>query len=347
MRSRGRTNGTENPVGCHPWRENEEGVKIIPAQNYAGVDIGTFLPLSMDAQGQVLREVAPARIALPRPDHPGEVLSLQVALIRDLRRLVPVQPSPEDAELPHRWDADRERTDPQWWEEGWQATASSAKEMTPKLIPIVTTASTYDAFELAQAYIHRWPAQENVIKDYLLPLGLDTNHGFAKTPVENSEVTKRRNSLEKRLAKLKQWAQSASTRSHQAGKRHDRLRIQLKSRADELYRELGLYQTTLELQGVADHLLRREIKERKAVIDAELEQLRIKEWRAYEQFNQEFRKQERYCKEQRDVLRALEDLEVTERTMYELDVRPVQLKLALEARGKLARERTLITDHPM
>ena len=40
IRSRGRANGTENPVGCHPWRENEEGVKIIPAQNYAGVDRG-------------------------------------------------------------------------------------------------------------------------------------------------------------------------------------------------------------------------------------------------------------------------------------------------------------------
>lgn len=288
-------------------------------------EVGTFLPLSMDAQGQVLREVAPACIALPRPDHPGEVLSLQVALIRDLRRLVPVQPIPEDAEVPRGFDVDRERTDPRWWEEGWQATASPAKEMTPKLIPIVTTASTCDAFELAQTYIHRWPAQENVIKDYLLPLGLDTNHGFAKTPVENSEVTKRRNSLEKRLAKLKQWAQSANTRSHQAGKRHDRLRVQLKSRADELYRELGLYQTTLELQGVADHLLRREIKERKAVIDAELEQIRIKEWRAYEQCNQEFRKHERYCKEQRDVLRTLEDLEATERTMYELDHRKDQI----------------------
>ena len=38
IRSRGRANGTENPVGRHSWRENEEGVKIIPAQNYAGVD---------------------------------------------------------------------------------------------------------------------------------------------------------------------------------------------------------------------------------------------------------------------------------------------------------------------
>ncbi len=49
-------------------------------------------------------------------------------------------------------------------------------------------------------------------------------------------------------------------------------RRDIKSRADTLYRELCLHQTTLEMQGMADHLLRREIKERKAVIDAELDQ---------------------------------------------------------------------------
>jgi len=288
-------------------------------------EVGAFLPLSLDKQGKVLREVAPARITLPRPEHPGEVLSLHVALIRDLRRLVAVQPDQEDADLLHRFDADPGRTERQWWQEGWQATAAPATERAPKLIPIVTTASTCDALELAQTYIHRWPAQENVIKDYLLPLGLDTNHGFGKTPVENSEVAKQRSTLEKRLAKLKRWAESAKTRSHQAGKRHDRLRVQLKSRADELYRELGRYQTTLELQEVADHLLRREIKERKAVIDAELEQMRSKMWRAYEQCNQAFRKQERYCKEQREVLRALEDLAAKERSMYELDHRKDQV----------------------
>jgi hypothetical protein len=304
--------------------------------------VGEFVPLSTNAQGQIVREVAPAHIALPRPDHPGEVLPLRVALIRDLRRMVPVQPNQEDTDLPQCWDADLPPTQRQWWQEGWQATAAPATETTPKLIPIVTTADTIDAVELAQTYIHRWPVQENVIKDFLLPLGLDTNHGFAKTPVENSEVAKRRNSLKKRLAKLKQWAQSASKRSHQAGKRHDRLRGQLKSRADELYRELGHYQTTLELQGVADHLLRREIKERKAVIDAELEQIRVKEWRAYEQCNDEFRKQERYCKEQRDVLRALEDLEAKERTMYELDHRKDQVmtvcKVALANLAMWARD---------
>src|SRR5260370_4634299 len=95
----------------------------------------------------------------------------------------------------------------------------------------------------------------------------------------------------------------------QARKRCDRLRKQLKSRADELYRELGLYQSTLELQEVADHLLRREIKARKAVIDAELEQIRAKEWRAYAQCNDEVREQEWHCKEQREGLPPLEDLE--------------------------------------
>jgi hypothetical protein len=250
---------------------------------------------------------------------------LQVALIRDQRRLVPVVPSEEDAALPSRWDADLPRNERVWWQEGWQATAAPVKEMTAKLIPIVTTAQTIDAVELAQTYIHRWPAQENVIKDYLLPLGLDTNHGFAKVAVENSEVAKRRSHLEQRLSHLKQWAQSAGKREAQASKRRERLCKEYKSRSDELYRELGLYQTTLELQGMADYVLRRQIKERQAVIEAELEPIRIKEWQAYEQCNSEFRKQERYCKEQRDVLRALKDLEAKERTMYELDHRKDQV----------------------
>ncbi len=309
--------------------EGRTVVTILRTNQYQDLtsfcDVGTFLPLSTDAEGKVIREVAPARIILSRPDHPGEQLCLRVALIRDLRRFVVVRPDPDDAALPSRWDADREQADPRWWEEGWQATAAPAKEVTAKLIPIVTTALTIDAVELAQTYIHRWPAQENVIKDYLLPLGLDINHGFAKVAVENSEVAKRRTHLQQRQSRLQQWTQSASKREAQASKRHDRLRKEHKHRADELYRELGLYQTTLELQAMDDYALRREIKERKAVIDAELEQIGAKEWRAYEQCNQEFRKQERYCKEQRDVLRALEDLEAKERAMYELDHRKDQV----------------------
>ncbi len=125
--------------------------------------------------------------------------------------------------------------------------------------------------------------------------------------------------LEKRLTNVQRWKDAAGQRSHQAGKRHERLRQQLNARADALYRELNHRQDELVAQGVADHLLRREIKEHKVVIDTELEQMRAKMWRAYEQCNQEFRKQERYCKAQRDLLRALEDLKASERVMYELD----------------------------
>src|SRR5260370_19006078 len=101
---------------------------------------------------------------------------------------------------------------------------------------------TIDAVELAQTYIHRWSAQENVIKDYLRPLGLDTNHGFAKTAVENSEVTKRRTHLGQRLARLKQWAQSVNKRGDAASRRRERLRTAYKTRSKECYQELWKYQ---------------------------------------------------------------------------------------------------------
>ena len=315
-------------------RLHEEGrsvVTILQTNQYRDLssfsEVGTFVPLSTDAHGQVIREVAPARITLPREDHPDAPLSLQVALIRDLRRRVPVRPDPEEAQFPARWDSDLTPDERAWWREGWQATAAPAKETTAKLIPIVTTQETepLDAVELAQTYIHRWPAQENIIKDYLLPLGLDTNHGFAKAAAENSEVAKRRTHLEQRLTRLRQWAQSAGNREAQASRRRERLRTTWTLRSKELYQELWAYQRTLEEQGVADHVLRREVKERKAIADAELEQLRVKKWRAYELCNAEFRKQERYCKEQREVLRAIEDMKAQEKTMYELDHRKDQV----------------------
>ena len=58
---------------------------------------------------------------------------------------------------------------------GVEATPTPATLTTPKLIPIVTTAATLDAVELAQTYTKRWATQENIIRDFLLPLGLDTH----------------------------------------------------------------------------------------------------------------------------------------------------------------------------
>src|SRR5450755_2098587 len=166
-------------------------VSVLRSDQYDGLesftDVGSFVPLVVSKSGNVVREVAPASIALPLPDHPGESLLLRVALIHDLRRHVPVLPSKEDQEYPKRWDADLDWRERMWWEAGWYATPTPATPTTPKLIPIVTTAPTVDAVELVQTYTKRWAAQENIIRDFLLPLGLDTNHGYGKVPVENSE----------------------------------------------------------------------------------------------------------------------------------------------------------------
>jgi hypothetical protein len=73
--------------------------------------------------------------------------------------------------------------------------------------------------------------------------------------------------------------------------------------------------------------------ELKADADAELEPLWQRVYRVREKSRQESRKHERYCCEQRDLLRTLEDLTAKERVMHELDNRKDQImtvcKLAL------------------
>ena len=120
-------------------------------------EVGEFVPLTHDRNGQVIREVAPACFALVLPDQKDQVLPLQVALIRDLRRQVPCVPSDEDP--------NDDPSLPPWWRENWQAEPTKVGPTTAKLIPIVTTAPCIDALELAQTYIRRWSLQENIIRD--------------------------------------------------------------------------------------------------------------------------------------------------------------------------------------
>jgi hypothetical protein len=190
-------------------------VTLLKTNQYEGLtsftDVGEFVPFTHDRKGQVIREVAQACFALALPEQKAQVLPLRVALIRDLRRQVPCAPLEAD---PHE-----DSGLPAWWRENWQAEPTKVEPTTAKLIPIVTTAPHIDAVELAQTYIRRWPLQENAIRDYLLPLGLDTNHGYGKTPVPNSEVSKKRATLEKRLSDIKQWAPAARERASKASLR--------------------------------------------------------------------------------------------------------------------------------
>jgi len=145
------------------------------------------------------------------------------------------------------------------------------------------------------------------------------NHGYAKTIVVNSEATKKREALQKRLENVQRWTDGARKRMHNASKLHRKRSQQTKERADALYRKLNDHQREMERQGVEYWLLKKTIKEEQAVADAEIEEYRQRQWKAYHTSNKEFDKCERYCREQRELLRGLEDLDQQEREMYELD----------------------------
>src|SRR5438876_5748822 len=206
-----------------------------------------------------------------------------------------------------------------WLDASWQATPLKASPTVPKLIPIVTTAPEADAVELAQTYTSGFPAQENAIRDWLIPLGIDTNHGFAKTPVINSEAAKKREALQRRLDNVRRWADGARKRMHNASKLYVKRCKLTKERTTELYCTLTNHQIEMERQGVEHWLLRKTIKEEQALADAEIEEYQQRQWKAYHTSNKEFAKCEKYCREQRELLRALEDLAQQEREMYELD----------------------------
>lgn len=295
-------------------------VTLLRSDQYTGVesfsDVGPFVPLDHDRHGTVIREVASARFALPIPSEKGAFLSLTVALIRDLRRQVVCPPT--DDEEPRPWYADLPDRFAWWSDPAWQGVPAPAPPTAPKLIPIVTTAPEADPIELVHRYTARWPVQENIIKDWLLPLGLDTNHGFAKMPVVNSEVAKRREAMARRLENVRQWGAKAKDRAHRANLLSVRLWRETKNWGEAQYRELDRFAQTLEVPQGYGRKRHPQVTERKAVIDAELKERWDRYHRAFTRSNQESSKHERYCCEQRTLLRALEDLAVEERHMYEV-----------------------------
>ena len=94
---------------------------------------------------------------------------------------------------------------------------------------------------------------------------------------------------------------------------------QAKTKARELAHQLFEHQCALEAEAQPEYVFRQKMREVKAAADAEMAERQAKIERAITTSNQEFGKQERYCREQRQVLRALEDLAARERKMFELD----------------------------
>ncbi len=311
-------------------RQGRDVITVLRSNQYSGIEsfteVGEFAPLTRDRQDIVTREVAPAACSLPLPDHLGESLGLRVALVRDLRRPVPCSEPRDRPSAPHADDADN----PSWFDDAWIAIAAPSVPTQPALVPIVTTATEFDSVEPAGAYTRRWSAQENVIRDWLLPLGLDTNHGHAKNPVPNSEAEKRRATLEKRLANTKRWGERARLASLRAQKTSDRRWKRAKARSRELYSELNDRLLRMEAARMPERECRARKRELVDAVEAEMEGHWRGYYRAFDSCNREYAKWERYCQEQREILRELEDLKAGERQMYELDDRKDQVMTALK-----------------
>ncbi len=261
-----------------------------------------------------------------------------MALVRDLRRMVPHAPEGSEEDYQPAPYPDN----PSWFDAEWAATPAPPVATEPALVPIVTTATGIDPVELARAYTRRWPTQENVIRDWLLPLGLDTNHGYSKAPVRNSEVEKKRATLEKRLGNAKRWGEQARLASLRAQKTSDRRWKRAKARSREAYSELNRELADLEAKGASEREYRPRKRELVVAVEAEMED----HWRGYYRAlgicNREYAKSQSYCRDQQEILRELEALKADERRMYELDDAKDQimtaLKLALANLGMWVRD---------
>jgi len=302
----------------HQYASTYAVITLLKTNQYQDLSsfqsVSDFVPITYDHNGQVTQDLASAvfELAIPNQDEP---LELSVALIRDHRRHQTVDPTPDEVEA--HWQLHQSH----WMDLDWQATPSPTGTTTPKLIPIVSTQSVTNPQQLVDWYRHRWQAQENVIKDFLLPLGLDTNHGYVKSPVDNAELAKPRQTLTKRLQRLERWRQSALQRSQSASRRARDLQRHLHQVIDQHMRYVNMPQPHTLTQPTLPN-------------DSDLETYQQQQYQQIRQLvhksDTDFRKAQQYAQQLCQAQRDLIDLDQRDRPMFELDNRKDQLMSALK-----------------
>jgi hypothetical protein len=216
------------------------------------------------------------------------------------------------------WQADLTSEPLRFWEEGWQALPAPSLPTTPKLIPVVTTGRGMEAMELAQIYFQRWNCQENSIRDWLIPLNLDTNHGYTKEQVVNSELAKRQVVSEGRVQRLERLAQASRARLSDLRDQDQHLQEQAQA-YEQQWRELSLQVLPFEATNQTEERDYFPLKARQLAADWEVRQRKTKLEKHAARSFRILNKCEGYCRELRQVLRQQEDLEAQARDMYELD----------------------------
>ena len=302
-------------------QEGRQVVTLLRSDQYEGEgsfeQVGAWHAFRSNRAGQVICEVASARFTLPRPNPLDPPVQVEVALIRDWRKLLVVEQADEAVAL-QNWQADLAPHYQRFWEEGWQALPAPPAPTTPKLIPVITTGHGMDAGELAQTYFQRWKCQENNIRDWLIPLNLDTNHGYAKAQVVNSELAKRQLVTTGRHHRLQYLAQACRARLASLRQQDDQLEAQIQA-YEQRRSELAMQVTHFEETGRREEREYFPVKARHVATEWEVRQHKAKLEKHAVRRQALLDKCEGYCRELRQVLRQHEDLEAQAREMYELD----------------------------
>ncbi len=151
--------------------EGRQVITLLKADQYIGEEsfdqVGQWQPWRYNRRGQLICEVAAARFTLRRQDQASPAIEVEVALIRDWRKMLPVEEAEEAADT-RDWQADLIDHQRHFWEEGWQALPAPAALTTAKLIPVITTGQGMKAVELAHTYFRRWNWKANAIRDWLI-----------------------------------------------------------------------------------------------------------------------------------------------------------------------------------
>jgi len=300
--------------------EGRQVITRLRADQYEGEQsfelVGDWQPWRFNQHGQVICEVAAARFALKRPDD-APALVVEVALIRDWRKLDVAEGTGEATDV-QDWQADLAPHQQRFWEDGWQALPAPPVPTTPKLIPVITTKPGLPAMELAQTYFRRWNCQENAMRDWLIPLHLDTNHGYAKEQVVNSELSKRQMVVQGRMQRLERLAQASRTRLTDLREQDQHLQEQAHA-YEQQGMGLSLQVMLLETTGQTEERTYFPLKARQLAADWEMRQRKARLEKNATRRQALLNKCEGYCQELRHVLRRKEDLESQAREMYELD----------------------------
>ncbi len=179
-------------------------ITYLRSNQYDGVESfkerTSFEPFRYDRKGQVIQEIAEAKYSLKDRRSGEENLPVRAILVRK----PPAEGSPEPS----------------------------------KLMVNVTLDEELEADEVARLYQARKVAQENAIRDWWNPLGGDVNVGYAKQPVENSELAKVKADLEKSLNSLADKLVAGQKRLQQAHQKQHRLTEQYLTALKETQQKL-------------------------------------------------------------------------------------------------------------